>query len=457
MDDGLRDMPRLHLLCVAATWGFALALAPPSVSLGDFLVQRAIQQQLYYSADLRNELMVGWLGKFRGHEHLDSTARGEGSAGFPGTYSATFSQLVTTPFPEYLAALGTEPESTVEVKIIKPQKFLSARERANPYLAKQGPSFEIYDEPIIPSKILTQVLVTAGALVETWDFHLGEVGNGDVIRVARDLAEIKTVPTAEMMRDLLLEEGGETVYSRFTQDEPMPLYAFDRRAIDRLMTLRALSMLIDEVTALTPETAFEAPYLRREAATEYGEDVNNELIMKRRRIRRETFEAAFVSGDELAKGAAAREAALFFLKDFCETYVPKLFKGDSRSPLQKRDHRPAPGMKEARSKDAGEDAKVIFEALWEYQEEAAYGILGGELVVPYLMGVRLRELRAHACAQARVELQDHVWPEIRSARLTYTDYTEEGVDTRSISERFLAASDEENYVSAPQPLEEADW
>ena len=236
----------------------------------------------------------------------------------------------------------------------------------------------------------------------------------------------------------------------------MPLYAFDRRALDRLMTLRALSMLIDEVTALTPETAFEAPYLRREAATEYGEDVNNELIMKRRRIRRETFEAAFVSGDELAKGAAAREAALFFLKDFCETYVPKLFKGDPRSPLQKRDHRPAPGMKEARSKDAGEDAKVIFEALWEYQEEAAYGILGGELVVPYLMGVRLRELRAHACAQARVELQDHVWPEIRSARLTYTDYTEEE-DTRSIAERFLAASDEEHYVSAPQPLEEADW
>ena len=57
-------------------------LVLPAVSLGDFVVQRAIQQQLYYSADLRNELMVGWLAKFRGHEHLDSTARGEGSAGF---------------------------------------------------------------------------------------------------------------------------------------------------------------------------------------------------------------------------------------------------------------------------------------------------------------------------------------------------------------------------------------
>ena len=113
-------------------------------------------------------------------------------------------------------------------------------------------------------------------------------------------------------------------------------------------------------------------------------------------------------------------------------------------------------MKEARSKDAGEDAKVVFEELWQYQEEAAYGILGGELVVPYLMGIRLRELRAYACVQARGELQDHVWPEIRSARLAYTDYTDDG-DTRTISERFLAAADEENYVSAPTEMVEADW
>ena len=28
--------------------------------------------------------------------------------------------------------------------------------------------------------------------------------------------------------------GGETAYSAYTNDEPMPLYAFDRRAVDRL-------------------------------------------------------------------------------------------------------------------------------------------------------------------------------------------------------------------------------
>ena len=39
-------------LCLAnAAW----ALAPPKINLGDYLVQRAVQQQLNYMADLKNE------------------------------------------------------------------------------------------------------------------------------------------------------------------------------------------------------------------------------------------------------------------------------------------------------------------------------------------------------------------------------------------------------------------
>ena len=119
---------------IPSTIGYS---APPSAKLGDFLVQRAIQQQLYYSAQLRNEPMVDWLKRFGGHEHLDSRTRREGNCGFPGTYSAAFDQLRTMPFNEYLTALGTEPNSSIEVKVVKPQKRLSARERANPYLNKQ--------------------------------------------------------------------------------------------------------------------------------------------------------------------------------------------------------------------------------------------------------------------------------------------------------------------------------
>ena len=85
-------------------------------------------------------------------------------------------------------------------------------------------------------------------LVETWAFHLGESAADDLKRVEYDQEDIKAMIDEMMLRDRLLVEGGETVYSRYTGDEPLPLYAFDRRACDRLTTLRALSLLVDEVS-----------------------------------------------------------------------------------------------------------------------------------------------------------------------------------------------------------------
>lgn len=409
------------------------------------MIQRAIQQQLYYSAQMRNEPMVDWLKRFENHEHLDSKIRREGNCGFPGTYSATFNQLRTTPFTSYLSALGTEPDSSIEVKVIKPMRRLSARERANPYLNKE-PQVEIYDQPIITKNILTQVLNTASALVETWAFHFGEAEKNDLERVANDRAKIKGLPTAEMMEFAELVKGGETAYSFFTGDEPMPLYDFDCRACDRFDLLRALSLFMDEVRALTPERAFEVDYLRREPLVDiYKIDDDNvdELIMKRRKLRRESFEETFVTGDDVIKGEAARNAALSFLQDFCDTWVPKLVKGDERSVVGKESFRAKPGMKELRPEDAGVDADVVFEALWEYQDEAAYNIVGGELIYPRLMGERLREIRSAVAAESRKTVMDLVAPELRQARLKYTDYVEEDDDGLGTYERFKLAAEED--------------
>ena len=74
-------------LCLAtAAW----ALAPPKINLGDYLVQRAVQQQLNYMADLKNEPLGNWLKAFQDHAHLDSNSPRR----FPGTYSAAFGQLI---------------------------------------------------------------------------------------------------------------------------------------------------------------------------------------------------------------------------------------------------------------------------------------------------------------------------------------------------------------------------
>jgi len=384
------------------------------------------------------------LKRFKGHEHLDSKMRGEGNCGVPGTYSATFNQLRTTPFPKYLSALGIEPDSSIEVKVIKPQRRLSARERANPYISNE-PIVEIYDQPIIMKNILTQLLNTADALVETWSFHFGEAEKMDLERVANDRAEMKGLPTKEMLEFADLIKGGETAYSWFTGDEPMPLYEFDCRACDRFDTLRALSLFVDEVSALTSETAFEVDYLRREAvvAEESFEDLD-EVIKKRRKRRRESFEETFVTGDDATKADAAQNAALVFLQDFCDTWVPKLAKGDERSQLSKDSFKARPGMKEVRPADAGVDAQVVFEALWEYQDEAAYNIPGGgELVFPRFMGERLREIRSAVAAESKQTVLTTVAPELRQARLDYTDYVEDDDDGLGTYARFKRAAEVE--------------
>ena len=233
-------------------------------------------------------------------------------------------------------------------------------------------------------------------------------------------------------------KGGETAYSWFTGDEPMPLYDFDCRSLDRFNTLLALSIFYSEVTALTPSTAFDVDYLKREPNKE--EDAwgyLDEEIVRRRKKRRSSFEETFVTGDDVTKGGAARDAALVFLQEFCDTWVPKLVKGDNRSKIGKESFRAKPGMKEVLPKDAGCDASAVFEALWEFQDEAAYNVLGGgELVFPRLMGERIREIRAAVAVTSRSTVLEVVAPELRQARLKFTDYVEEDDDGLGTYARF---------------------
>ena len=405
-------------------------LVLPAVSLGDFVVQRAIQQQLYFIAELQKNAHLGtWLAQFEGHDHLESTGRKPGAPGLPGTYSAAFGQLRKTPYTAYLSTLGNAPVDVIQVEISRPQRRLSARELQNPFLAKQmaeaASTKEYADVPIVPKVLITRLLTTANVIADTWAFHLGELEASDTARVAADRSEQKAMPTAEMLRDMQLVEGGETAISWYTEDEPLPLHEMDHRACDRLVTLRALESLVAEVTALTPENAFECEYLGLEAVDDADEDGVDSRVAERRRKRKERKQASFAPiGDN--KPAAARTAALSFLQEFAAYWVPKLTKGDERSVLEKYAVRPDPGMKERpRPTGAGADADAALEDLWAWMDSSPYQIPGGEFVTPARMGVRLRELRAAHAAEARRELLDEILPELTRSRITYTDYTEE--------------------------------
>ena len=252
----MRPFGVLWALCAFALCGVSMTLAPPTVRLGDFVIQRAIQQQLYFIAELKNAPVGTWLAQFEGHEHLESIGRKPGAPGNPGSYSAEFGQL-RTPYTAYLSALGDAPVEYTQVECSQPRRKLSARELQNPFLVKEEAERaavkEYRDVPIVPQQILSHLLTTADVIADTWAFHLGELGADDAARVAMDRAPTKALLTPEMLRDsLLASEGGETAISWYTEDEPLPLHALDHRACDRLVTLRALKSLVVRPVAFEP-------------------------------------------------------------------------------------------------------------------------------------------------------------------------------------------------------------
>ena len=63
----------------------AQALAPPKINLGDYLVQRAVQQQLNYMADLKNEPCGAGVPRITpSPRRLSSAQVGELAQGLPG-------------------------------------------------------------------------------------------------------------------------------------------------------------------------------------------------------------------------------------------------------------------------------------------------------------------------------------------------------------------------------------
>ena len=103
--------------------------------------------------------------------------------------------------------------------------------------------------------------------------------------------------------------------------------------------------------------------------------------------------------------------------------MPKLIKGDERSPLQLEATR-KPGMPLQmlnRPVNAGADAEAVLEDLWSYRDESPLRIVGGELVIPAKMGIRLRELRSEMAAEMHRELKEEIYAEVNAARAKYTN------------------------------------
>ena len=136
---------RRYLCLAAAAW----ALAPPKINLGDYLVQRAVQQQFNYMADLKNEPCGAGVLEKRHRRDVFTPRRLAGSrpsrttptsiatrrGASPARTSAAFGQL-NKPYAEYLVDLGTAPQKEVVQIEVAPRRRLSARESSRTRLSR---------------------------------------------------------------------------------------------------------------------------------------------------------------------------------------------------------------------------------------------------------------------------------------------------------------------------------
>jgi hypothetical protein len=409
--------------------------------LGAAITQRSVQTQLQYSAALRNEPQVSWLSKFLGHDHLGPKLRDTGSAGPPSSYTPALCQLRGN-WVEYLETLGNTPDDVVEVELAQPPQRFSERQKKNPFLMAQAMKSMFYEEPIDTRWILHRLLRTADALINNWSFHYGILEETDRERCFRDAMPVKALPSVEMSAAEELRIGGETVYK--TESEEMPLASFDRRLCDRLATLRALELLDKELDGLTAssdvvQAVTDCPYLRLNFEYEVRDDCQDERILAKRAARQARLEASFVEGDEEEKARSAIQGGKLFLAKFRETWAPRLNMGSRLTDLEKYARR-RPGLKAPRKPGTGADADEVMEELWYFRDAYAFGVEGGELVLPGRMGNRVRELRADVAVQCRAELANEVEPVMKRLAKELPEVDEAlGARTTSLTSAFRIA------------------
>ena len=328
-------------------------------NIGRLLLQRAVQTQLYYLADLRDEPTYKWLRSFLDHDHLDDR----------GDFNELDGIHVEGGWRTYLPKLEDAPPLTITVQLAPPK--LSAQQRRNPYLAAQAAansSGRSYEETIDPRKISGTIQAVARSLGREWAHDLAELAMKDRIRVALHVdsnqygdhgavvpPKLQTKKDAE--RAFYFERqvvaGGEG------DDHGTPLHKLNSRMVARFCTRAALRRVADELQ------------------------------------------------HDNADGCESKRGAGRYLVEFTNEWVPKLNRGPDDD-WRRRLGTPPPGQWQ-RLCD-GADADDAMEALWQelpqsfvYDDDGREAFMG--LYGPEALAARMRGARADVCDEVAEELQ----------------------------------------------------
>ncbi len=307
-------------------------------AISSLLLQRAIQTQLYYLADLRDEPTYMWMREFLNHGHLDDKGR----------FNELDGLRCDGGWQYYLQQLESAPSFSITVQLAPPR--LSAQQKRNPYLAAQAVG-RTYEETIVPSKISQTLRAVARSLETEWVPVLLEMAEEDRKRVQLHEAPPQIQTAAAAYQAFWCERqvvaGGEG------DDQGTPLHALNERMVARFCTRVALDELIEE--------------LQGESSIGYSTE------------------------DE-----EARRAAVEWLRDFANEWEPKLKRGPDDD--KRRSFGVAPPGHWQRLCD-GAEANDVTEAMWqELPPLFAYATDDAmRLYSPEALAARLRRVRAGVC------------------------------------------------------------
>ena len=223
-------------------------------AISSLLMQRAIQTQLYYLADLRDEPTYMWLREFLNHNHLDDKGR----------FNELDGLRCNGGWQNYLEQLEQAPHFTITVQLAPPK--LSAQQQRNPYLAAQAVG-RSYEETIMPSKISQTLRAVARSLESEWVPVLMEIAAADRKRVEHfgSPPQIQTAAAAYQAywQERQIVAGGEG------DDQGTPLHTLNSRIVARFCTRVALDQLIKELQEGYDDVA-------KQGAIEWLRDFSNE-------------------------------------------------------------------------------------------------------------------------------------------------------------------------------------
>eukprot|EP00584_Thalassiosira_punctigera_P006247 CAMPEP_0172529040 /NCGR_PEP_ID=MMETSP1067-20121228/3223_1 /TAXON_ID=265564 ORGANISM="Thalassiosira punctigera, Strain Tpunct2005C2" /NCGR_SAMPLE_ID=MMETSP1067 /ASSEMBLY_ACC=CAM_ASM_000444 /LENGTH=475 /DNA_ID=CAMNT_0013313029 /DNA_START=7 /DNA_END=1434 /DNA_ORIENTATION=+ len=346
-------------------------------NIGSLLLQRAIQTQLYYLSDLRDEPTYTWLRGFLSQNHLDDRGKYNELDGL--------TDLPSGGWRTYLQHLEEAPSFTFTVQLAPPR--LSAQQRRNPFLAAQATQGRSYEETINPSKISRTIRAVARSLEREWVETLTELAQKDRERVqlhldpygnGNDLDGIPRLQTKEdREREFWLKRqvvaGGEG------DDQGTPLHTLNEMMVARFITRVALHRLLDE---LREDAAVAASPLSNGASA--TDSLGNVAVI-----------------DNETKQSAAQ-----YILQFSNEWTPKLRAGpdfDARKSLGA----PPPGQWQRLCRK-GATADDVTEALWQELPQnfaLVHGEASMKLYSSEALSARLRMARAEVCGEVIDELR----------------------------------------------------